>query len=123
MEIVGLGKGKNFEVIGFKSYLKHNEPILPQGGDYKECEKFILGTEELILSGGSYAVCYLSWYREVIRIWTQNNKRGIIHLPFNAIYSAPYPISEKEILSSVYYHRTESSFRGFLQWKKNRRKF
>ncbi|RLI98959.1 MAG: hypothetical protein DRP08_07670 [Candidatus Aenigmatarchaeota archaeon] len=115
MEIVGLGKGKNFEVIGFKSYLKHNEPILPQGGDYKECEKFILGTEELILSGGSYAVCYLSWYREVIRIWTQNNKRGIIHLPFNAIYSAPYPISEKEILSSVFITELKVPFAVFLQ--------
>ncbi|MDD5238152.1 MAG: alpha-amylase family glycosyl hydrolase, partial [Candidatus Omnitrophica bacterium] len=99
----------NFELLDVgpwvegKHYLtRHPSLCFPEGRESEKFAAFILGAEELILTGGSYGSCHYNWYRIVLAMRRRHGLRTIFHFPLDAIYPSFKVVTTETIKRSPY---------------------
>ncbi|HDZ76879.1 MAG TPA: methyltransferase domain-containing protein [Candidatus Omnitrophica bacterium] len=108
MSKVGLGKSANFVIPSRDSrweilptYLEHSEQTMETSEDFiffHKVRPFILGADELVLSGGAWGKCHYRMYREVLKIMMQAKRSIILHFPADAIYPEDKSIDDTEAM-------------------------
>ncbi|MFH1768852.1 MAG: hypothetical protein ABH858_06810, partial [Candidatus Omnitrophota bacterium] len=114
MRMVGLGKKRNLIVLAknyqesdlvrtvwYKSYLRFNEPSVGLGF-HNVIKEFVIDADELVLSGGAYGGCHLSFYLIVLSIMFFHSKEIVLHFPYRGIYPYSKNFLESFIKKNLY---------------------